>query len=297
MQLAGQGSPARPPAKCSRLDDRGYILVVLLVGMAISAIWLAAALPVWRQQAQRERETELIFRGQQYARAVALYYKKFGTLPTDVDTLVSQRFLRRKWKDPITGDDFNVLYAGGATPGDSSGTSPSNRGGASGPASSPGQRVGGASPPAQSAGTGQRGPAGVPNGSSGLQVPAGGGMIGVASKSTATSIKIYNNLQEYDLWQFTYQAACQQMGGCAPPGSGAGSGVGRGAQGGRGPQQGPRGVGPGGGRNRGQGAGGGSGRRGSGGGTTGPRGGGGARPVGGGGGGGLRPVGGGGGGR
>jgi type II secretory pathway pseudopilin PulG len=71
MQLAGQANRARntPPDR-SRLDDGGYIMVVLLIGMAITAIWMSAALPAWRQQVQRQREEDLIFRGEQYARAI-----------------------------------------------------------------------------------------------------------------------------------------------------------------------------------------------------------------------------------
>jgi type II secretory pathway pseudopilin PulG len=292
MELAGQGSPGHGRAERSRLDDRGYVLVVLLIGMAISAIWLAAALPAWRQQAQRERETELIFRGEQYARAVALYYKKYGALPTDVDVLVSQRFLRKKWKDPVTDDDFTVLYSGQAAAGSGGGAGSSNRGG--GGQGAPGSTARGSGTQFQVAGSGGQRSAGtgtptVQNG--GLQPQGGGGMIGVVSKSTATSIKIYNNLQEYDLWQFTYQAQCQKMGGCTPPGAGGatGGGTGRGRQGttGRGGQQGG-GAGNGGIRGRGgqQGPGGAGGGRGGGGGGPIRRGGGGG-PIRGGGGGGL----------
>jgi type II secretory pathway pseudopilin PulG len=88
------------------LDDGGFIMVVLLIGMAVSAIWLASALPSWRQQATREKEAELIFRGEQYARAIHLYQCKNGTYPPSIDVLVSQRYLREKYKDPITNDDF-----------------------------------------------------------------------------------------------------------------------------------------------------------------------------------------------
>src|SRR5262245_5142210 len=103
-------------------DDRGYIMVALLVGMTIAAIWMAATLPAWRQQAVREREEELIFRGTQYARAIAFFYRKNNrSLPSDIDSLVSGKYLRKKWKDPITNDDFALIGqtpqpVGGATP-------------------------------------------------------------------------------------------------------------------------------------------------------------------------------------
>ena len=73
MDVKGQGSHSR---RRHPLDDAGYLLAVLLVGMAVAAVWMAALLPAWRHQAMRDREYELIFRGEQYARAIALYYRK-----------------------------------------------------------------------------------------------------------------------------------------------------------------------------------------------------------------------------
>lgn len=93
-------------------------MVALLVSMAVTAVWMGAALPAWRQQAQREKEAELIFRGEAIARAIHLYRQKNGqNLPPNLDTLVSQRFLRKKYIDPITGDDFLPVAGATAAPG------------------------------------------------------------------------------------------------------------------------------------------------------------------------------------
>ncbi len=46
-------------------------MAVLLVGMSVMAVMLTVAMPVWKQTTQREKETELVFRGEQYARAIA----------------------------------------------------------------------------------------------------------------------------------------------------------------------------------------------------------------------------------
>jgi type II secretory pathway pseudopilin PulG len=98
------------------LDDAGFVMVALLVAMAVTAVWMSALLPAWRQQVQREKEAELIFRGEAIARAIYLYRQKNGqNLPPSLDTLVSQRFLRQKYIDPITGKDF--LPVAGATAG------------------------------------------------------------------------------------------------------------------------------------------------------------------------------------
>jgi type II secretory pathway pseudopilin PulG len=209
-------------------DERGFLMVALLVGMAVAAVYMSAALPAWRQQAQREKEEELIFRGKQYARAIMLYQdKNRGVNPPDIDILVSQHFLRKKWKDPVTGEDFIPLGIGVATPGS-----------ASQPGASGGQNQG-------RAGGGQP----LTN-----QNP---GVSGVRSKSTATSIKIYEQQQQYSMWPFdaaTYRARTgrslpQQPGqpGQPPrggPGGGPGIGSGGGPGGGVGPPRG--GGGPGG---------------------------------------------------
>ncbi|MCI4429558.1 MAG: type II secretion system protein [Burkholderiales bacterium] len=58
------GDPA--PAK-------GYTLVAVLVLLAIVALGLAAVGPIWSQEAQRERERELIRIGKTYASALSSY--------------------------------------------------------------------------------------------------------------------------------------------------------------------------------------------------------------------------------
>src|SRR5262245_15734345 len=112
-------------------SESGYAMAVLLVALSVMAVMLTVAMPVWKQLAQREKEAELVFRGQQYARAVGLFQRKYAnTPPPSVDVLLQEKFLRKKYKDPITGQDFVTLSAatGGATPGP---TGP-NRGGGTG---------------------------------------------------------------------------------------------------------------------------------------------------------------------
>lgn len=70
------------------LGEEGYTLVALLALMTILLLLAAAAAPSIRQQAQREREKEAIFRGEQVADAIRLYYKKHHTLPTSMDDLL-----------------------------------------------------------------------------------------------------------------------------------------------------------------------------------------------------------------
>jgi type II secretory pathway pseudopilin PulG len=93
--------------------ESGYAMAALLVALAVMAVLMSVALPVWRQAAQREKEEELVWRGEQYDRAVQLYRKKFSAPGApNLDILIEQKFLRRKYTDPITGKDFELKPAG-----------------------------------------------------------------------------------------------------------------------------------------------------------------------------------------
>ena len=166
--------------------DRGFLMVALLIAMAVVAIWMTAALPSWRQQAQREKEEDLIFRGEQYAMAIALYQNKNrGAFPPDIDILVSQRFLRKKWKDPVTGCDFLPIGTGVVT--DSMNCPKYAKIGTTQPLAAP-------TTPTNTAQAGIR---------------------GVRSQSPATSIKIYVQQQQHSQWPFDAQVirGTKQMGG------------------------------------------------------------------------------------
>jgi type II secretory pathway pseudopilin PulG len=79
--------------------EQGYTLVALLALMTVLALFAAAAAPAIRQQAQRERELEAIYRGEQVAAAIGLYYSSRqgrvgaggandASLPTSMDQLL-----------------------------------------------------------------------------------------------------------------------------------------------------------------------------------------------------------------
>src|SRR4051812_27191589 len=90
----------------------GYAMAALLVGMTIMALFLSMALPAWKTMTQRDKEDELVFRGQQYAPAVVLFQRKYAnTFPPNIDILLNEHYLRKKYKDPITNGDFQIIYA------------------------------------------------------------------------------------------------------------------------------------------------------------------------------------------
>ena len=80
-----------------RTNEAGYTLVALIALMTVMALFAMAAAPSIMQQSQREREKEAIFRGEEVAEAIRLYYSaqvRNGrpqgdtALPTDIDQLV-----------------------------------------------------------------------------------------------------------------------------------------------------------------------------------------------------------------
>jgi len=222
-------------------------MAALLVSLSIVAIMMTAVMPVWKQMARREKEEELIFRGQQYARALRLFGTKYANAsPPNLDVLVEQRFIRKKYKDPITNDDFQPILAGQAMPGNP--TSPQqnqNQGrgvGNQGRGATDQGRSGGAptSPFAPSssnpfAGMGINPQAGAQpaqpgttgRGISPIGTPgagATGGVIGVVSKSKDTSIRLYNGRNHYNEWAFvnTVQVQAPGVGGARGAGPGRG---------------------------------------------------------------------------
>jgi type II secretory pathway pseudopilin PulG len=188
-------------------------MAALLVGMSIAAVLMTVAMPTWRQMVRREQESELVFRGQQYVRAIGLFQKQAGpgVLPPNLDTLVNGHFLRKKFKDPITNQDFDLLSptaaAGQQTPG-----GPGPGAGARGAGAAPG---GGRGFQTSGAVVGNQigsAPGAQPTGGRG----AVGGIIGVASKSKAASIRTYNGRTHYNEWQFVFVQQTQAPGSAVP---------------------------------------------------------------------------------
>jgi type II secretory pathway pseudopilin PulG len=106
---------ARSRQSAFRRSERGYILITLILFVALIAIAAMVLAPAIAFQVKRDREEELIHRGVQYSRAMKHFVKKFGRYPTRIEELENTnqvRFLRRRYKDPITGKDFKILRMG-----------------------------------------------------------------------------------------------------------------------------------------------------------------------------------------
>jgi type II secretory pathway pseudopilin PulG len=177
--------------------EGGFTLVIVVMIVAIMAIMMAVAVQLVSFEMQREREAELIFRGQQYVEGIRLYRQKYGRYPMRMKELweADPRVLRQKWTDPITGkDEWGVVFLG-----------------------QEGQQIGGPGGPNA---PGQPRPQATPTrtpvfGDRGL---GGGGekvgpIVGVHSLSTDTSIKVYEGRTQYNEWKFVFQEGEGATGG------------------------------------------------------------------------------------
>ena len=95
-----------PPAGRQRTSsESGYILLIVMMMATLLLISLAAAVPSIYVEGQRQKEKELIFRGEQYARAIMLFHQQFKRYPTSVKELLHTNrmsFLRKAFPDPMT---------------------------------------------------------------------------------------------------------------------------------------------------------------------------------------------------
>ncbi|MEA3149595.1 MAG: hypothetical protein QOD56_534 [Gammaproteobacteria bacterium] len=98
----------------SAADAAGFTYVGLLIAVVILGLALSAIGTVWRTQARRERETELLFAGHEIRTAIASYYGANANgghqYPQEIADLLDDRrwpephhHLRRLYVDPMTG--------------------------------------------------------------------------------------------------------------------------------------------------------------------------------------------------
>lgn len=225
---------SRRPA---RNDKRsGYILLTLMLFVSLMVIAAAAAAPSITFRIRRDREEEMIHRGVQYSRAIRHYYKKFGRYPTSIEALEDTNnihFLRKRYKDPISGKDFKLVHYGefqmsmgggviaGATP-------VANMGGAnaSQPLTVQGLTQGMTATVSSGPESSENGPStsSGDNGALGTHASGsssddaltgktfGGPIIGVVSVSKAQSIREFNHKDHYNEWMFVYDPALDRGG-------------------------------------------------------------------------------------
>ena len=96
--------------------ERGFALLLVFALAASVAILVYLEIPRVAFERQRDKEALLIDRGEQYARAIELYARKTRTYPQSLDQLEqgqTVRYLRRRYKDPMSGkDEWRLIHMG-----------------------------------------------------------------------------------------------------------------------------------------------------------------------------------------
>ena len=234
-----------------RRSERGYILLMLMLFVTLLVIAAGVAAPTIAFRVRRDREEEMIHRGTQYSRAIQRYVKKTGRYPSrleDLENTNNIRFLRRRYKDPITGKDFKLLHVGevqltgspGIAGAAAIGSPAAQAGGAAllgaastmlggaaaqataaaasatpgaNPAGDSGADAATASPDSPDASKSDSSPAGgIGSAQLSSAVFGGGPIVGVASLSKATTIREFNHKNHYNQWQFIYDPTMDRGG-------------------------------------------------------------------------------------
>ena len=100
----------------AKSGESGYALLLVFMMAAAVALMLYIELPRVAFEAQRNKEALLIERGEQYQRAIQLYFRRFKKYPASIEELESTnniRFLRRRYADPLTGKtEWRLIHVG-----------------------------------------------------------------------------------------------------------------------------------------------------------------------------------------
>jgi type II secretory pathway pseudopilin PulG len=100
--------------------QQGFTYLTVMFVVAILLGGLALVGETWETSARREKETELLFIGNQYRRAIGLFYEAtpggVKRYPRALEDLVkdprqpsTQRYLRKLFPDPMTGKEWTII--------------------------------------------------------------------------------------------------------------------------------------------------------------------------------------------
>lgn len=94
--------------RVARRCEAGIVFIGLVVTVGVMAVLLLAAVQPFSVVLQRDREDELIFRGEEYAEAIRKFQKEHGgAYPAELKVLVQpggpskQRYMRRLYPNPF----------------------------------------------------------------------------------------------------------------------------------------------------------------------------------------------------
>ncbi|MEQ1946584.1 MAG: hypothetical protein ABL995_05315 [Bryobacteraceae bacterium] len=99
-------------------NQRGFALLVVFLMAAAVAFSLYTELPRVGFESARAREQLLMDRGNQFKRAIEVFYavnKKYPATIEDLEKSTDRRFLRHRYKDPLTGkDEWRLIHTNGS---------------------------------------------------------------------------------------------------------------------------------------------------------------------------------------
>jgi hypothetical protein len=101
-----------------RQNEGGYALLLVFALAAAVAVKLYIEMPRVAFEHQRDKEGLLVERGEEFVRAIKLYYRKNQKWPQNIEELEKTqetRYLRKRYKDPMTGEDeWRLVHVDGA---------------------------------------------------------------------------------------------------------------------------------------------------------------------------------------
>ena len=118
------GAQPREAARLGTRVQRGFGYLLVLFAIAALGMLLAGAGQVWHTTAQREKEAELLFIGDQFRQAIGSYYEhapdavkrypmRLEDLVEDRRFAIPRRHLRKLYRDPMTGGyEWGLVKAG-----------------------------------------------------------------------------------------------------------------------------------------------------------------------------------------
>lgn len=108
-------------SQTSHQNQRGAALLVVLIVVVVLGLGAGIAGTSWQTIVQRAKERELLYRGEEYRKAIESYFLgndvgQQGTLPTSLEDLLEDprplyrvRHLRRLYSDPMTGKEWFII--------------------------------------------------------------------------------------------------------------------------------------------------------------------------------------------
>src|SRR5579863_583039 len=103
--------------RARRTHQRGFALLVVFLFAAAVAFTLYRQLPRAAFESARDKEQLLMDRGNQYKRAIQVFYadnKRFPSRIEELEKTNEKRYLRRRYKDPMTGkDEWRLVHTNG----------------------------------------------------------------------------------------------------------------------------------------------------------------------------------------